>query len=75
MGLSLRLSVDAIPQELQGVMLRMAALIKGRLSDDSDVRPEAFAASFQTSEGEHPQAFLCSNNAESTIHQKDRFER
>ena len=26
----------------------MAALIKGRLSDDSDVRLEAFAASFQT---------------------------
>ena len=34
----------------------MAALIKGRLSDN---RPEAFAASFQTSEGEHPHAFLC----------------
>ena len=42
--------------EHRGWILRMAALIKGRLSDN---RPEAFAASFQTSEGEHQHAFLC----------------
>ena len=33
------------PWGAQGGILRMAALIKGRLSDN---RPEAFAASFQT---------------------------
>ena len=46
-----------------------ADLIKGRLSDDSDVRPEAFAASFQTSEGEHQHAFLFPNIQHSTFHQ------
>ena len=37
---------------------------KGQTIRQSDVRPEAFSASFQTSEGEHQHAFL----------RKDRFE-
>ena len=42
-----------------------AALIKSRLSDDSDG---------QTSDGAHKHAFPYSNNVVSTIHQKDRLE-
>ena len=30
-----------------------ATLIKGRLSDDSDVRPEVFVASYQTKRTQH----------------------
>ena len=44
-------------------------LLKGRLSDDSDVRPEACGASFQNSEGEHQHAFLFPNIQHSTFHQ------
>ena len=47
-GLTSKGQVDVLLWEHRGWILRMAALIKGRLSDDSDVRPEAFAASFQT---------------------------
>ena len=55
--------VGVLLGEHRGWILRMAALIKGRLSDN---RPEAFAASFQTSEGEHQHAFLFPNIQHST---------
>ena len=69
-GLTSKGQVGVLLGEHRGWILRMAALIKGRLSDDSDVRPEAFAASFQTSEGEHQHAFLYPHKEESTIHRR-----
>ena len=44
-GLTSKGQVGVLLGEHRGWILRMAALIKGRLSDN---RPEAFAASFQT---------------------------
>ena len=66
-GLTSKGQVGVLLGEHRGWILRIAALIKGRLSDDSDVRPEAFAASFQTSEGEHQHAFLFPNIQHSTF--------
>ena len=64
-GLTSKGQVGMLLGEHRGWILRMAALIKGRLSDN---RPEAFAASFQTSEGEHQHAFLFPNIQHSTFH-------
>ena len=44
-GLTSKGQVGVLLGEHRGWILRMAALIKGRLSDN---RPEVFAASFQT---------------------------
>ena len=66
-GLTSKGQVGVLLGEHRGWILRMAALIKGRLSDN---RPEAFAASFQTSEGEHQHAFLYPHKEESTIHRR-----
>ena len=63
-GLTSKGQVGVLLGEHRGWILRMAALIKGRLSDN---RPEAFAASFQTSEGEHQHAFLFPNIQHSTF--------
>ena len=64
-ALTSKWQVGVLLWEHRGWILRMAALIKGRLSDN---RPEAIAASFQTSEGEHQHAFLSSNIQHSTFH-------
>ena len=63
-GLTSKGQVGVLLREHRGWILRMAALIKGRLSDN---RPEAFAASFQTSEGEHQHAFPYSHIEESKM--------
>ena len=52
------------PWGAQGVDTAYGSPYKGQTIRQSDVRPEAFSASFQTSEGEHQHAFL----------RKDRFE-
>ena len=57
--------VGVLLGEHRGWILRMATLIKGRLSDN---RPEACGASFQTSEGEHQHALLFPNIEDSTFH-------
>ena len=67
-GLTSKGQVGVLLGEHRRWILRMAALIKGRLSDN---RPEAFAASFQTSEGEHQHAFLFPNIEDSTFHPAD----
>ena len=64
-GLTSKGQVGVLLGEHRGWILRMATLIKGRLSDN---RPEACGASFQTSEREHPQAFLYFSIVESTFH-------
>ena len=63
-GLTSKGQVGVLLWEHRGWILRMAALIKGRLSDN---RPEACGASFQTSEGEHQHAFLFPNIQHSTF--------
>ena len=52
-GLTSKGQVGVLLGEHRGWILRMAALIKGRLSDDSDVRPEVFVASYQTKRTQH----------------------
>ena len=64
-GLTSKGQVGVLLGEHRGWILRMATLIKGRLSDNG---PEACGASFQTSEGEHQHALLFPNIEDSTFH-------
>ena len=61
-GLTSKSQVGVLLGEHRGWILRIAALIKGRLSDDSDVRPEVFVASYQTKRTQH----ICMLSSEKT---------
>ena len=64
-GLTSKGQVGVLLGEHRGWILRMAALIKGRLSDN---RPEAGGLPFRLKNSEHLHAFLYPHKEESTIH-------
>ena len=67
-GLTSKGQVGVLLGEHRGWILRMAALIKGRLSDN---RPEAFAASFQTKKLRTFACFPTKRQVRDTRYEKD----
>ena len=60
-GLTSKGQVGVFLGEHRGVDTAHGSPYKGQTIRQSDVRPEAFAASFQTVEENHQHSFLCSN--------------